>query len=525
MNIKSTIFILSYILRNRVMSMLFEVKSGAFFPTPSLNKKAYLMKNSWNDWFKYETLFSLEIVSDQKVHYIGQVKIGQFGMETVRHNYITPNIQECFEQLDTTFFSLGQDADYYENLNNLGADIRNEVLYALNDVALDKSLFERAINEPVMKSSLLRYVTPASVRGQYRRLAHGDASLTEYKFKYVGPENSMSEKLELTFEVTPESNPPTNLHVMVGRNGVGKTHILNNMIMSLIQEETQEEKQDYGVFLSEIESDAQELFASLVFVSFSAFDNSKPASEEREDKLIRMKYSYVGLRQVNKKNPKSVEMLSTEFKESLEVIRKSSKERRWLSALETLEADPVFKNIGISNLINDEDSSNSAKVFDRLSSGHKVVLLTITKLIETVEERTLVLLDEPEGHLHPPLLSAFIRALSDLLRARNGVAIIATHSPVVLQEVPRSCIWILRRNNREGVIERPEIETFGENVGVLTREVFGLEVTQSGFHKLLKEAVEAMGDFDEAINYFKGELGMEAKAIIRALLIYRNGEE
>jgi predicted ATP-dependent endonuclease of OLD family len=69
-----------------------------------------------------------------------------------------------------------------------------------------------------------------------------------------------------------------------------------------------------------------------------------------------------------------------------------------------------------------------------MSSGHAIVLLTITRLVATVEEKTLVLLDEPESHLHPPLLSAFIRALSDLLYDRNGVAIIATHSPVVLQE-------------------------------------------------------------------------------------------
>jgi predicted ATP-dependent endonuclease of OLD family len=98
------------------------------------------------------------------------------------------------------------------------------------------------------------------------------------------------------------------------------------------------------------------------------------------------------------------------------------------------------------------------------------------------------LLDEPEAHLHPPLLSAFIRALSDLLVNRNGVAIIATHSPVVLQEVPKICVWKIWRNGREVVVERPEIETFAENVGILTRKVFGLEVANSGFHKLLSES-------------------------------------
>jgi len=117
----------------------------------------------------------------------------------------------------------------------------------------------------------------------------------------------------------------------------------------------------------------------------------------------------------------------------------------------------------------------------------KIVLLTITRLVEEVEERTLVLLDEPEAHLHPPLLSAFIRSLSNLLIDRNGVAIIATHPPVVLQEVPKSCVWNIRRSESEIKVERLEIESFGENVGILTREVFGLEVTQSGFHKLLKD--------------------------------------
>ena len=91
------------------------------------------------------------------------------------------------------------------------------------------------------------------------------------------------------------------------------------------------------------------------------------------------------------------------------------------------------------------------QIYRGLSSGHKIVLLSITKLVENMEEKTLVLMDEPEAHLHPPLLAAFVRALSDLLINRNGVAIIATHSPVVLQEVPRSCVWkIVRHGRAEG---------------------------------------------------------------------------
>ena len=70
-------------------------------------------------------------------------------------------------------------------------------------------------------------------------------------------------------------------------------------------------------------------------------------------------------------------------------------------------------------------------------------------------------------------------------------------------------------------VERPEIETFGENIGILTREVFGLEVTNSGFHKMLRDSVGEYESFDEVLRRFGGELGGEAKAIVRALLAAR----
>jgi AAA domain, putative AbiEii toxin, Type IV TA system/beta-keto acid cleavage enzyme len=165
------------------------------------------------------------------------------------------------------------------------------------------------------------------------------------------------------------------------------------------------------------------------------------------------------------------------------------------------------------------------RLFKNLSSGHKIVLLTITRLVETVEEKTLVLLDEPEAHLHPPLLSAFVRALSDLLINRNGVAVIATHSPVVLQEVPQSCVWKIRRTGSRSVAERPDVQTFGENVGLLTREVFGLEVTQSGFHKMLRDAIAELPDYPAVVRKFNGELGDEARAIVQGLLAARDDQD
>jgi predicted ATP-dependent endonuclease of OLD family len=308
------------------------------------------------------------------------------------------------------------------------------------------------------------------------------------------------------------------------------------MIKSLVLSSS---KENFGEFNSELDEDEEEIFASVVSVSFSAFDQTKPLPQ-KEDNSKGIKYSYVGLQvqgvtesdiltdeiieaeDQKQYFPKNIRMLGKEFLESLRAIIIASKTTRLLMALRTLEADPIFKDIGISQIVFKRNLKRAGRIFQKLSSGHKIVLLTITKLVETVEERTLVIMDEPEGHLHPPLLSAFTRALSDLLKSRNGVGIIATHSPVVLQEVPKSCVFIINRRNKDISIDNPEIETFGENIGTLTREVFGLEVTQSGFHKLVANVVEELGDYNATIDYFNDELGMEARGIIRALLLYRD---
>lgn len=492
--------------------------------------KAFLLTDNWDDWFTYSTMYSLVVYDAEGQDFVaGGVKIGQFGM---REGQRRSEIPDQFDQLSEAFFSLGQDDSYYEKLNELGPELRDQVLRGLRDVALDQERFQRSLDEKVTGVSLLRSVTRATVQGQYSRLARGGARLSRYEFAYTAPKvgRSKIEPVTLSFVVEPESMPPTNIHVLIGRNGVGKTHLLNHMTRSLVDKRA--DTTEVGAFnvVSDEPTDG-DMFASLVSVTFSAFDPFEPLPNRR-DKSEGMQYSYVGLKRTGTTAegkplaPKSPERLSTEFGSSVLVCSKGARLVRWRRALEMLEADPIFREADVASLADEDmdDETQKAmarKLFGNLSSGHKIVLLTITRLVETVEERTLVLLDEPEAHLHPPLLSAFVRALSDLLINRNGVAIIATHSPVVLQEVPASCAWKIRRSGRSVEAERPDVETFGENVGVLTREVFGLEVTHAGFHKLLREAIGEDDDFRTVLQKFDSELGGEARAIVRALIANR----
>lgn len=490
--------------------------------------KAILVTDEWDDWFQYSTMYYL-VVFDAAglMHEIGNVKIGEFGM---RQGQRRPNLPVEFDQLDDTFFSLGQDDSYYEALNELDDAARDRILVSLKDVVVDEQLFERALREPVTGTSLLRSVSQLSVRGQFRRLVKRHARLTSYDFTYTSAsKGDVARSFTLSFRVEPESQPPTNIHVIIGRNGVGKTRILRHMSRALLQEGR---PSAVGVFTSNDGRNPTHLFANLVSVTFSAFDPFEPLPE-RKDASRGLRYSYIGLQQRKTaegkvRPPKSYRTLGSEFVNSVKALG-DRKVERWHTALELLETDPLFREAEVSSLaLVSKDSDweiQTRRLFDRLSSGHKIVLLTMTRLVETVEEKTIVLVDEPEAHLHPPLLSAFIRALSSLLVVRNGVAILATHSPVVLQEVPRGCVWKLRRTGAEANAERPEVETFGENVGILTREAFGFEVTDSGFHKMLREAVDTGADYESIVDRFTEQLGAEARAIVRGLTVTRDDRQ
>jgi predicted ATPase len=495
-----------------------------------------LNTDSWDDWGKYRTQFYLTVIDPKgEKHGIGQVKIGSRGLKphasgpNLPAGHRFPNLDEDFTQLDDKCFSLGQDEEYYSNLDALGDPIREQVLIALKDVAWDIERWKWAQDEYVMGESLLRSITRSTVEGQFRRMARGDARVTRYEFSYSPPKRlgDGAPPFQLIFCVDPESPIPTNVHVLIGRNGVGKTRLLSLMTKALVAKDASA-KQSGKFELSESGRNSGK-FANVVAVSFSAFDEAEMLPD-RDSSSDALGFSYIGLRGWTSDSPtasikpKSPQALATEFGNSLKECRIGARRRRWTEVIGILQSDPVFNAAQLTEMIeadlsNKEELESVLKTFKALSSGHKIVLLTLTRLVEKVEERTLVLIDEPEGHLHPPLLSAMTRAISELLVKRNGVAIVATHSPIILQEVPKSCVWIINRILTSAKAERPTIETFGESIGILSREVFQLELSQSGYHRILDDIRRLAETYDDAIELLGHQLGAEGKAVLRAMYL------
>jgi len=512
--------------------MEFKVIQGSNSVPNGVKNTVFLFEDNWDDWGKYRTKFYIRVVDKAGVSYdIGSVKIGSQGLlpgQTTSKNTRAPELQSQFTRLLPNYFSLGQSETYYEALLKLPDDLGIFVLHGLRDIAYDPKIFDAFKNEYVMGESLLRDISSANVRNRWHRLALGDARLTPFKFSYsrLAAWPGMPPPPPMNFEVIPHSTPPTNVHALIGRNGVGKTHFMQNLARALLNSDGSDTS--VGA-LAPLNNNTEEWdFAGLVVVSFSAFDDfDLPTSEKAgiTSHAVGLRIKDAETQEVKIKSPAD---LADDFANSFAICRKGLHVDRWRQAVLTLASDPVFADANVVDLLSLSDDEWRPLAFEffhkRLSSGHKIVLLTITRLVELVDEKTLVLMDEPEGHLHPPLLSAFIRSLSNLLVRRNGVAILATHSPVVLQEVPQSCAWILQRAGHSSVAERPMVETFGENLSVLTREVFGFEVTTSGFYSLIQEAVQGSTPrtYHEVIEHFDDKLGAEGRAISRALITERD---
>lgn len=475
-----------------------------FYLTPFGTRRStagfYLVGDNWND-FGFFTLYKLYYLDEElKETEIGFVKIGYKGQEEV-----STQLPISFDKVADGYFSLGQNVKFYSRLRKLGDDVRIDCLTGLNDLAYDKEIYDDVIDEEVVKTSLLRELNRKTVTKQFRRIAHGGVVLTNYNFDF----NIQSEDKASTFhfEVVPESLPPTNIHTIIGTNGTGKTTTLKGIIDGYLGESINED------------------FSNVIFISFSVFDKNGHYESTNTGK----EYYYVGVK-THESKTKSQDDLKLEFYNSISRILSKKRHYYLHRMLEILSADYNLMSFGLINILDEfiETSENKeaiekfsslfSEIFDSLSSGHQIILLSITKIVELIVEKTLILIDEPETHLHPPLLSAFVRAISEITISENAVAILATHSPVVLQEVPKSCVSIIRKHGAHMSIQRPRFETFGENVGVLTEEVFGLEVPKTGFHTLLRKIVEETPDYNEVLSRFNNELSIEAKSIIRTYI-------
>lgn len=185
--------------------------SSSTAKSPSPKCLAVLDTDNWDD-YSFKTMFSLTVFDEAgtKVE-CGSMKIGFKGQTEGR---TSEALTLPLENLSDKFFSIGQDVEYYKSIRNeLSVAFGADLLVALRDVVNDPTILRDAESEEVFQTSLTRGIRLSTIHGQFKRVWDGGAPLTEFKFAYRDPGTVKTAKVELSFNVDPESKPPTNRRV------------------------------------------------------------------------------------------------------------------------------------------------------------------------------------------------------------------------------------------------------------------------------------------------------------------------
>ena len=488
--------------------MLFFVTDTWGTPPPNESYPfVVLVTDNWDD-YHFKTLFHPVIyLSQDKMVDLGNVKILKRGQTDGR-----TEIPQSFVQLDDSYCSLGQELAYYESLFELEEEVRTDYLIGLRDAAADPSIRERFENEQGFQVSLLRWGPAARALDDALVVLQGGAqSDSELEFTFYTKFGS--NEFATPFRYCQAQGLPGRINAVIGYNGTGKTQLLANLAWVARADLTSRDQDSKVEQYGRLDNPGLR-FGSVVAVSYSAFDTFELPGPSNEDNQFG--YTYCGLRRQTNggdtRGLKDAEDIANDIDAAIVRINTRSRREYLSQALLPLREEPSFKRAGYELDLLSADGGWTRE-FKTLSSGHKISVNIIVQLVAALQQKSLVLIDEPEAHLHPPLLAALMNGIGIALEAHGSYAVIATHSPVVLQEIAGCYAHVLRRHGSRNSVEVPEIETFGENIGLLTRQVFNLDNSQSDYVGVLRELASKLS-MEEIEGLFDQGMSSQARALV-----------
>lgn len=508
--------------------ILGSVSTPKYFPCCEL-----VFNPGWDD-YGYNTWFSLwylpnEVKSNWQL--LGELKIAC----TTDKNCFNAIPKEFDDTLPDSFFSLGITPHYYERLHRVlkNQPLAHKILQQLRDCATNIEVRESIEDLEVYQSSLRRELISERAENEGLMLLNGALFRDQYSFDLTFSINYRPECSSVwSVKFDDFQYPVKRLYGIIGENGVGKTSLLKKLFEAL-KSNTRDEH------LSQLP-----VFSSILVI------NSSQSDEYDEDGDKRIPAHVLTLSQ----NRKDTEKLIT----SLHAIqnRKKSLDRKSLAQVlreclmdfvGPLAEDffmgkvEVFDNIKHDKLIIDIEKIKETT--EHLSSGQLQILELAAFLIAHLHSGSLIIIDEPEVHLHPSSIVKFMAFLSWILDRFGSFAIIATHSPLIIREMVNDNVYHFQKLE-ENIpnISKAAYSTFGENIAELYRNVFGYDESQSLFsyevqriiksrNKRLKEDVSTSDDnfcqdtFNAIRRLFFKNLPLNLNARLRIMDMIRIIEE
>lgn len=509
------------------MSFVFRLISKCFQDASDVeygNAHFLIEENDWNDYGFYVTyhLHATPLITSNKTEYLGYIKImrkGQSAAECYLLEEVLGGYKE-FNGLPDNFVSLTQSTEVFDGLNALlTGEEKREFVRQMHLILSDHDdeYYSMVVGEPALINGLLRDSSMSSYsleKGRGIMLA-GETHYDLRREKMTVRLNHVNDRIDLQFSCLPDirtSKIPNGVMTFIGKNGSGKSTLIYQLakIMYAYPDKRFWLKEDIGSI------EPNDIGISKLFlISYSPFDNFVLPGIGGEDYRLILKdletgkgrLVFCGIRDVkteferllneaNEKtynnlykqmrvgetNPKSIKQLAEECNKALTAIY-NNKERKELWKEICKRAADIHTDISekMAMMLNAQEEDVKTEFLD-MSTGFKYYLHALSHVVAYIEKDSMLLFDEPENHIHPPMLSFMMIALRRVISKYNSILMVATHSPVIVQESFTDSVYVVRKMEGQTAVTHPRIETYGANVGEITSEVFDLTTDVTSYY-------------------------------------------
>lgn len=446
---------------------------------------------------------------------------------------------------DHRFFTMLPSMESYRSLVQvLGADDATQALIAVHDlVALSEfdatsDILDMAVQTEVFSLSFMRssdtffaFKNAGSIlRGLSSERIGISSSMLAIRFQLPGRESEHDFK----FQFDHEADLPKRIAVIIGKNGVGKSQTLGRIARAAI---------DGSPSLTDGTDGGRPLINRLLaFAPTNEAESVFPSDKRKRPRIWYQRFSMNRSRRSRRNDyvsdlivqvARSTQMIASKprwdiFIEALGAIAAP----RQLHLVSSLPSEPYVSLVALlrgseKNVLEKFASINVRQEPVRvindegypLSSGELSFLKFAAQACLHVENGSLLLLDEPETHLHPNFISRFVALLDSLLESTGSAAIIATHSAYFVREVFREQVTVLSLDSEGEVIaQRPTLRTFGADVGAISYFVFGEDELSKLASEVERRLITRRSPWPQIYEQYKDELSLEMLNTLRAAL-------
>lgn len=399
------------------------------------------------------------------------------------------------------FFTMLPSMDDYRRLvRRIGADAAGQLLIAVKDVVAlaelqpKSNIPKAAAGTKVFQKSFVRTSEAffafknagAILRGveaeQFGRMSQS----IEVNFLLSGRKN----RHQLKFRFDHEADLPKRVSVVIGKNGVGKSQALGQIVRAALVGDDRSLR-DAGT------SNRVLMNRLLAFAPTNESASVFPVERRKNAKVWYKRFSLN--RGGRTRRGEGVADTVLQVARSGDYIGEKSRWQIFLDSIQAisdwqqivlLKKDKSGAPIPLSSLRSGRGEDGLLELFASidsskdpvrrvghgtypLSSGEISFLRFAAQACLYIENGSLLLLDEPETHLHPNFISSFVAILDNMLAQTGSAAVIATHSAYFVREVFSEQVTVLRISDGFVLTDPLRLQTFGADVGAISYFVFG----------------------------------------------------